>query len=90
MKFYLSEEKLKTILEGKENIVRLLAKELDITTQEMYNKLKGKNGIDIKKLNSLCNYLQVGAENVLKEESLQDLEDYRNDLEYLDTLNAQY
>ena len=67
-----------------------MATEINVSVQEMYIKIKGASSVNIKQLNVICNFLQAGADNLLTEESLEDLEEYRRDLEYMDTLNAQY
>lgn len=90
MKFYLDEKKIRKIITERGNTITSIVKHLELSHQETYNKIQGKNGIDIKLLNKLCLLLMVGAENILTEDSLDDLEEYRKDIEYMDGLNAQY
>lgn len=90
MKFYLKEDEIRKVLKEGGKPVSYLGSVLEISTQEVYNKLNNKTGLDIKQLNKLCNTLLVSSDRILTEESMEDLDEYRKDLEFLDTLNAQY
>jgi len=90
MKLLLDKEKVNTILEERGLTVRQLANHLELSTAEIYNKYNLKSGVSLKQLNVICLYLLRCEHDILTEESMQDLEEHRRDLEYLDTLNAQY
>ena len=90
MKFYLKEDAIRNVLEKEAKPVRYIGEILEISTQEVYNKLNNKTGLDIKQLNKLCNTLLVSSERILTEESIEEYEEYKKDMEFLDGLNAQY
>ena len=90
MKLCLDEKKVRDLLFEKKVSVTGFAREMEVSPAEVYQKFKGTSGVSIKQLNKLCIYFKRGEEDILTEQSLIDLDDYRNDMEYLDTLNAQY
>jgi transcriptional regulator with XRE-family HTH domain len=90
MKLCLDEQKVRHLLEEKKASITRFARELEVSPAEVYQKFKAKSGVSIKQLNTLCIYFMKGEEHILTEESLEDLDEYRKDMEFLDTLNAQY
>jgi len=90
MKLFLNEDAIRKILKERGKPVHYIGEILEVSRQATYDKLNNKAALDVKQVNKLCEVLVVSAESILTEDSMNDLDEHRKELEYMDTLNAQY
>ena len=90
MKLFLNDEAIRKILKERGKPVHYIGEILEISRQATYDKLNNKAALDVKQVNRLCEVLVVSAESILTDESISDLDEYRKELEYMDTLNTNY
>ena len=90
MKLFLNEDAIRKILKERGKPVQYIGEILEVSRQATYDKLNNKAALDVKQVNKLCEVLVVSAESILTEDSMNDLDEHRKELEYMDTLNTNY